>query len=363
MNRTLLGIGAVVLVLLLVVWYFTNIFVYLAISVVLATLLRPVASRINRLQLFGGRLPRTVSVLTSFGMVVAVISLFVLLFVPLISEQIEILSHADFDAVMGSFLQPIQIIEGFLINKNLTSEPPGFLVSGFQNSFTHLLDRVQLADIINQLISFTSTFFIGTIAVVFITFFLLYEKGILRRQLIAIVPNRYFEVFIAGLFKIEKLFSNYLLGLLFQMFAMFGLSCAGMFVLGVPYAATIGVFAALSNLVPYLGPLLGAGFGLVVTVSTTPGFELDNDGVFYLMEILIVFAVIQAIDNLILQPLIFSKSVKAHPLEIFVVIFVAATLAGIPGMIVAIPVYTVIRVSSSEIYAGFNQYRVFKTKS
>jgi predicted PurR-regulated permease PerM len=65
-------------------------------------------------------------------------------------------------------------------------------------------------------------------------------------------------------------------------------------------------------------------------------------------------------DNIVLQPLIFSKSVKAHPLEIFIIIFAGATLAGIPGMIAAIPVYTILRVSAVELYAGYKQYHIFR---
>jgi predicted PurR-regulated permease PerM len=73
-----------------------------------------------------------------------------------------------------------------------------------------------------------------------------------------------------------------------------------------------------------------------------------------------VFATVQVVDNIFLQPMIFSKSVKAHPLEIFIVIFAGATLAGIPGMIAAIPGYTVIRVSVMEIYRGYKSYHIFK---
>ncbi len=75
-----------------------------------------------------------------------------------------------------------------------------------------------------------------------------------------------------------------------------------------------------------------------------------------------MFAVIQLTDNLLLQPLIFSKSVKAHPLEIFIIIFAGATVAGIPGMIAAIPVYTVVRVLAMEFYRGYKSYHIFKIK-
>jgi predicted PurR-regulated permease PerM len=69
---------------------------------------------------------------------------------------------------------------------------------------------------------------------------------------------------------------------------------------------------------------------------------------------------VQITDNIVLQPLIFSKSVKAHPLEIFVIIFAGASLAGVLGMIAAIPVYTIIRVVLIELYQGYKQYKIFQ---
>ncbi|MEQ8473076.1 MAG: AI-2E family transporter [Marinoscillum sp.] len=363
MNRTLLALGALVVLLGLAVWYFSNIFVYLTISLVLATVLRPLTNQINRIELFGGKIPRFIAIIGSYAVVVAVLSLFVLLFVPLIYDQIEVLNSLKFNVVFDSLVEPLRWVEDFLISSHLTEKTEGFIVESTRTGIIDFIQTLNFTDIINQLLSFTGNFFVGVLAVTFITFFLLYEKGIIRRQIIAIVPNKYFEVFISALYKIERLLSNFLLGILFQMFSIFSIASVGLSVLGVNYAVTIAVFAAVANLIPYLGPLLGGIFGILVAVSTSGDLTLSNATIILIVKVFSVFAVVQATDNIVLQPLIFSKSVKAHPLEIFVIIFVGATIAGIPGMIAAIPVYTVLRVSSTEIYAGFNQYRVFKSKS
>ncbi|VAW28455.1 Uncharacterized UPF0118 membrane protein [hydrothermal vent metagenome] len=125
---------------------------------------------------------------------------------------------------------------------------------------------------------------------------------------------------------------------------------------------TIALFAAIVNLIPYLGPMLGASFAIIIT-TVQSGSEVDsmNSLLMLLLKIGGVFAVVQITDNVLTQPLIFSKSVKAHPLEIFVIIFAAATLAGVVGMILAIPVYTILRVSVKELSSGYKQYRIFKT--
>ena len=111
-----------------------------------------------------------------------------------------------------------------------------------------------------------------------------------------------------------------------------------------------------------MGPLLGASFAIIITlVQAGPEMESVNSMLVLLLKIGGVFGVVQIIDNVLIQPLIFSKSVKAHPLEIFVIIFAAATLAGVVGMILAIPVYTILRVSVNELSIGYQQYRMFKT--
>ncbi|MEO9477355.1 MAG: AI-2E family transporter [Cyclobacteriaceae bacterium] len=363
MRKTLIAIGVFVVLLAIVIWYFSNIFIYISLSLVFATLLRPMTNRISKFEVLNRSTPRPLAILVSFGVVIGVITAFVTLFIPLISHQIEVISTLNFDTVFDNVFKPIRSVESFLIANELTTEAPGFLIESAHDSIFQFFGRINLTEILNGMFSVAGNIFVGLLAITFITFFLLYENGIIRRQIISIIPNQYFEVFISGLYKIETLLSNYLLGLLFQMASVFTLASIGLTIFGINYAVTIAVFAAVANLIPYLGPILGGTFGILVALSTGGEFSFTNETIFLIIQVFSVFGVVQVVDNVLLQPLIFSKSVKAHPLEIFVIIFVGATIAGIPGMIAAIPVYTIVRVSSSEIYAGFNRYRVFKSKN
>lgn len=188
------------------------------------------------------------------------------------------------------------------------------------------------------------------------------DFSLFRQKILSIIPNKYFEVSISAVTKIEHLLSRYLTGLVLQMIGIFSLASIGLSIIGVKYAITIAIFAAVANLIPYLGPLLGASFGIVVTVMQSGlAIQSFNDLLILLLKIGGVFVIVQITDNILFQPLIFSKSVKAHPMEIFVIIFAAATLAGVVGMILAIPVYTILRVSVNELYSGYKQYRIFKT--
>lgn len=343
-------------------WFFSNIFIYFIISMVIAAILRPMTGYLTRLHLYRLHMPRFFAIIISFAALVFVISFFVLLFIPLVNEQIQILAEINYNQLFDSISKPLNKFENFLANANVVDLEKGTMSGSLKEYVFSVIESINVASFLNHLVSLAGNFFIGLIAVVFITFFLLYEQGLLRRQFIRVIPNKYFEVSIAAIYKTEKLLSNYLLGLLFQMFSIFSLIYFGLLTVGLKYALAIAVFSAFANVIPYLGPLLGATFGVFVGLSTAPVHLVDKSYLFLTFEILVVFAIVQLIDNLILQPIIFSKSVKAHPLEIFIIIFVGATLSGIPGMIVAIPAYTILRVSFLELYKGYRQYSVFKPK-
>lgn len=360
-NRSFLYIILFLLGFVLLAWVFSDIFSYFVISLVLSAIFSPLTNYINGLHFYGYHMPRFVAVLISFSVIIVLISLFVILFIPLIDDQVEIITSIDYEELYYRGSAPLQRLESFLYTNNIIAEED-VLVESLRQSLLSVIGSINFGEFFNQLISLTGTFFVGFLAVVFIAFILLYEKGIVRRQVIKLIPNQYFEVFIAAIYKIETLLSNYLIGLLFQIFSIFCIASLGLSLLGINYALTIAIFAAVANLIPYAGPILGSVFGIAVGLSTTFIGAGTNEIILLVIKIVSVFAVVQLTDNLVLQPLIFSKSVKAHPLEIFMVIFAGATIAGVIGMIAAIPVYTIIKVVYLELYTGYKQYRIFKTK-
>jgi predicted PurR-regulated permease PerM len=134
-----------------------------------------------------------------------------------------------------------------------------------------------------------------------------------------------------------------------------GLSIAG---IGFSHAVLIGLVSGILNVIPYIGPIIGVIFGLCVGVATH--VEMDPYTVMLPAVVYtgVVMVITQVIDNVVLQPLIYGNSVHAHPLEIFLVILAAGHVAGIAGMILAIPVYTVLRVVSREF---FSKYKLVKS--
>ncbi|MGB0524336.1 MAG: AI-2E family transporter [Flammeovirgaceae bacterium] len=373
-NRTTFIAGIIVVMGIVLTYIFSDIVTYLIISFAIAAILRTPTNYISQLQIFGLRPPRIFAILVSYSLLFGFIALFVLLFAPLVSDQIEVIKSAKPQQSLDKILKPISEIEAFLQEKGIieaTQQPmneEGSSGQGGASTNSKLVQSIKeyinstdwlgdnFSSTLTNLLSFTGNFFISFIAVIFITFFILYEKGAIRKYFLSLVPNRYFEVTIVAVTKIERSLSNYLLGILLQMISIFSLASFGLIMVGIDYAVTIAVFAAVMNVIPFLGPILGALFGIVVGI----GIPTSQASVATVVSIVAVFVVVQLTDNLFLQPMIFSRSVKAHPLEIFLIVFVGATLAGAIGMILAIPTYTIVKISVTEFLMGYKQYRVFR---
>jgi predicted PurR-regulated permease PerM len=345
----------------LVFWLFWGLIFYIMIALVISTLLHPITDYISDLEFFGWRVPRIVAVLLSFCILGLVPFLFIMLFVPLIAEQVSILQKLEYQKVLTELQSPIHGIENFILN-NFPDEnrKAGFLTQEINHSIVGLVSGLDVGKLLNYLVGFAGSILFYVVSVSFITFFFLYEKGLFRRNILAVIPNAYFEVAVTTFYKIEKLLSNYLLGILGQMIIMFTILSVGLGIMGIKYALTIAVFMAMMNIIPYLGPALGVVFASVVVLSTpSASGDFANNGYILLRILPIVLGAI-VFDNLFVQPFIYSTSVKAHPLEIFFAIFAGATLAGGLGMLLAIPAYTILRVGYLELRESMQQYKVFR---
>ena len=162
-----------------------------------------------------------------------------------------------------------------------------------------------------------------------------------------------------AMLSIKKLLVRYFIGISIEITCIILLVITGQTIVGVGFshAVVIGFFAGIINIVPYLGPIIGSTLGLLIGLVNHLEMDFYTQLFPMLIFMTVVFLIVHAIDNFVFQPLIYSSSVKAHPLEIFLVILAASTIGGILGMIVAIPLYTIIRVIAKEF---FNEYKVVK---
>jgi len=146
--------------------------------------------------------------------------------------------------------------------------------------------------------------------------------------------------------------TRYFRGLALQTLAFMGIASLALWILGVPNALLIGLMGGLFNIIPYVGPLMGIVLGCFFTLSYFIEAEFSVL-IPQLLKVIGAFAFTQVIDNNLVGPYITSTSVKAHPLEIFIVTLIAAKLGGVVGMVIGIPVYTVLRVMAKIFFSEF----------
>lgn len=193
---------------------------------------------------------------------------------------------------------------------------------------------------------------IAVLAIVpFITYFILAEGDRALKRLIERVPNKYFEMTMNVIYKIQRDLVGYLRGWILDSIIIGLLSIAGLWLIGVDYPIIIGMLAGVANLVPYLGPVVGAVPAFLVTITQYGDFRM-------LVPIVILTIAIQTIDNIVVQPLCFAKSVDMHPLTVIIVLVVGNELMGVVGMLLAIPITTILKVSTVETYWGLRNYQI-----
>jgi len=234
----------------------------------------------------------------------------------------------------------------------------------------NFLDPSKIPELFGNAIGFFSNLFIAIMSIFFVSFFFLKEQGLFSSIISTILPNKHEAKGIHAINETSTLLIRYFIGISIQIIVITGFVTIALTVLGIKNALLIGFFAALMNVIPYLGPILGASFGVIITISSyaaaTNSPELGDaingavqQSAFYtdllptILKVLVVFGIMQVLDNFIFQPFIFGKSVKAHPLEIFIVVLMGAKLGGILGMVLAIPVYTILRVIAKVFMSEF----------
>jgi predicted PurR-regulated permease PerM len=193
-------------------------------------------------------------------------------------------------------------------------------------------------------------------SITFISYFFLSDQGLFFKVLLLAFPTHIEPRVKGALHKIVQLLSRYFTGLIIESSIITCIISFGLYLVGIENFILIGFFVGLVNIIPYVGPLLGLFFGLMVAVTTTIDTSILDYSIITPIIIKVASIIIgtQIVDATIMQPFIFSKSVKAHPLEIFLVILMAGTLAGVPGMILAVPVYTIFRVVGKEFLSEFD---------
>jgi len=329
------------------VWYFAGIVTYVVVATLLSLMGNPLVKRLNKIK-FGKRMiPHALSATITLLTMILIFGLFVLIIVPLIIQQANVIASIDVNAVVNHYRGPMQSFNEFLVQYNVISS--GETIAQYlKTQITELLDLTKFTNFFANLVTATGSVLMGTFIILFLTFYFLLEENLMKKFILILTPDEHVENTERVLHDSKVLLVRYFHGILLEIVIMMTLESAGLLILGVPNAILIGFFGGLMNVIPYLGPIIGAILGVIL--ASLSELSMGNyDQVFLtVLTVIAVFAGANMIDNFVLQPQIYSRNVKAHPVEVFLVIIIGGKLAGVAGMILAIPTYTVVKVIARE---------------
>lgn len=337
--------AVLVLVLLYLCWIgltkIAEVFVYFTIAIILSLMLNPFIQFLkNKL-----KFKNIFAVLSAFLLLFLILFGLISMIVPLISSQSKSLALLNPTAIRLNIMLTYNEFKNYLLSKDILLEK----IFSLDDLFTKL-DLNFIPQILNNFVSFLSSFGVGLIAVLFITFFILKELPTFINGFKSILPDNQKDKILSSLDKVYQLLSRYFIGLMLQLTIVFLLCFIVLLIIGVEHAFTIAFICALFNVIPYVGPLLGMILAASLTMISRISGDFQTEVLPTTLWVIFGFMLVQLVDNYFTQPFIFSNSVKSHPLEIFIIVLIAGLLLGITGMIVAIPLYTIIKVFAKEFY-------------
>ncbi|MFM2230174.1 MAG: hypothetical protein RL607_1432 [Bacteroidota bacterium] len=323
------------------IYQIQTVIVYLLLSLLLALIANPIVEFLKRKAKF----KNTMAVATTLTIFLLVMIGLAALFVPLIIDQGNKLSLLNAQAIETRSLELYRQLDQYLNTHNMDMDR---LLK--ETDLTSKIKFNSITDFLNALINTISSIGIGIVSVFFITFFLLKDKIAFLALAKRILPDTHEDQILNSIDKIRELLSRYFIGLIIQLSIVCVLYLIVLLIFGVDNAFIIAFLCALLNIIPYVGPLIGTAVAGILTMLSFINADFSVVTLPTTLYVLIGFTLVQFIDNNITSPIIFSKSVNSHPLEIFLVVLVAGMLFGITGMIIAVPAFTILKVIAKEFY-------------
>ncbi|HRM13643.1 MAG TPA: AI-2E family transporter [Flavobacterium sp.] len=318
-----------------------SVIIYLIVSLILTLIGNPILDFFKKRLKFN-HVFATIATLFIF---ILIIFGFIMMFIPLILSQGQNLSLLNTVEIEKDLALLINQITVFLDSHSIDSAQ---VLK--EANITSKINFNFIPDFLNSLLGTISSFGMGLASVLFITFFFLKDRKIFILGARDLIPNSHEDQILNSLEKTNHLLSRYFIGLLLQLFIVFLSYIIVLFIFGIPNALIIAFLCAVLNIIPYIGPLIASVLAALLTMLSNLGSDFQSEILPTTIYVLIGFWIVQIIDNNVSQPIIFSKSVSSHPLEIFLIILIAGFIFGILGMIVAVPLYTIIKVTGKEFF-------------
>jgi len=334
-------------------WYFSNLVLYIFLAFIFSLIGKPITRLIHRIRIYKYQIPFGICALLTMIIFILFITMILLFLFPMLTREAQNIASINYDDLSHKLSFLLDNMQDFLHNNNLMDEN-NTLVGLVTTEIMDLASFTNFSSLLGNVASATGSFLMGLFTVIFLTFFFIKDE--IRFDALAqpLFGEQHSERLTAVYEKINRLLSRYYIGLLLEIISMITLLYIGMAIFGIRGALLMAFFGGILNAIPYLGPLIGALssclFGVVDCLSGND-YQTIMPTIF---QIAGTFIVANLIDNIVLIPFIYSQSVKAHPVEIFLVIIMGGSFAGIIGMLFAIPVYTMLRTIVVELFRYLN---------
>lgn len=335
-------------------YYFSSVLAYILLAFVVSLIGQPVLRLLRKIKIKGKSAPDALLAIITIVFIFALLFLVIMQVVPVVTgiigeasmmkAQESMDSHTIIDQVNGWIIQVLPWVGEDFDGVQLLVE-----------KVSELADLSNISGILGSVASAVAGIAVALFSVIFISFFFIKDDTLFGRIIGAMVPDSIEERVRKTIHDIEVLLSRYFVGLIVEILGVVLLNCLGLWLIAridFNYALGIAFIAGLLNIIPYVGPLIGEVIGVVLCVILKygAGIGLGVNIWFFALIVLGIMLATQMVDVFIYQPLIYSTSIKANPLEIFIVLLIAGSFGGVVGMLIAIPAYTVVRVIASRFF-------------
>ena len=338
-NGIIKALGIVLGIILLGYFLYTikSVIIFIIIAGILSLIARPSILFLRKKL----KIPNTIAVILTMFLMLGFLTCLILMFIPLIAEQGKSLSLLEVDKLQKNVQEIFNQTTTYFTSKGID------VLSELRN-VDFIAQFKEIPNLLNSVLGAVGSLSIGLFSVLFISFFFMKDSLLLKNSVMAIIPKKTEERFSKSIEIINDLLSRYFIGLLFQITILFILYTLILLIFNIDNAVVIAFLCALLNLIPYVGPMIGAVIMFVLSMTSNIGLDFQSEILSTSLWIMFWYLMAQLIDNFISQPLIFSKTTKSHPLEIFLIIIIGGLLYGVIGMITAVPLYTALKVILKE---------------
>ena len=344
----------VLAVIVLLCWYFRSVLVYVLVAFVVSLIGQPLMRLMRRIRIKGKSLPDGVLAVLSILIVMIGALLFITQIIPVVTgivREASVINSSDLS--YNSLIDPLN---DWIIGLFPSLGRDFDIVTVSLGKIKDVVNISNVSSVLGSVASTAAGIAVGIFSVVFIAFFFIKDEKLFGKIVCALVPDRAEESVNKTISDITHLLSRYFIGLIVEVVGVILLDFLGLWLIvriSPDYAIGIAFIAGLLNIIPYIGPLLGEVIGvlLCLVLKYGTGMGLDLPIWAFALIVLGVMLAVQMVDNFVYQPLIYSTSIKAHPLEIFIVLLIAGVLGGTVGLLVGIPAYTVVRVIAVRFFS------------